>query len=269
MEIKTVVAALGIFAGGVVVGWAVTADYYERRLIESERRVGILEEKFDHFEARLQDIQTERQMEMTIPPPPSMATTWEAPDLEQPELDLHLGAENAPEDVSGDEDVIYETIEEAETAVVREGLQKIIDQYTGDPDEIKHSIYAANQTLVPNNTPPYVISKAEFAYDEEGDGYDKITVNYYPGHKLLLDEDGSSIQDVNGTVGWKNLTKFGQNSDDEDIVFIRNHRLLSDFEVIREDEQARLPIWIKYGMGKEEFEVRRAAGLIRVRDEDL
>jgi hypothetical protein len=73
---------------------------------------------------------------------------------------------------------------------------------------------------------------------------------------------------VGNTLGWKNLSQFGGESGDPDTVFIRNQRLETDFEVVRDDESP-LPLHIQYGMGKEEFKVNKAAGTLRLRDEDL
>ena len=41
------------------------------------------------------------------------------------------------------------------------------------------------------------------------------------------------IDDINGTVGQDNMKRFGHGCDDPNVVFIRNEKLATDFEVLR------------------------------------
>lgn len=76
---------------------------------------------------------------------------------------------------------------------------------------------------------PYVISVKEFMDDKED--YDKVTVTYFEGDDTLCDEREQIIPDIEGTVGSDSLTKFGQLSDDKNIVYVRNDIIQTDFEV--------------------------------------
>lgn len=83
---------------------------------------------------------------------------------------------------------------------------------------------------------PYVISLAEFHNDEED--FDKVTLRYFEEDETLASELNSRNDDSSiplDTVGVKNLLRFGVGSEDEDIVYIRNEGLTSDFEVIRDE----------------------------------
>ena len=75
---------------------------------------------------------------------------------------------------------------------------------------------------------PYVISPEEFGANEE---YDIITFRYYSDH-ILADEDGQLIEDVEGCIGFESLNHFGEY--EEDSVFVRNERLKTDFEILRD-----------------------------------
>lgn len=78
---------------------------------------------------------------------------------------------------------------------------------------------------------PYVISIDEFG--EEMVHFDKLTIYYYEEDDTLADEQEEIIDDPNAIVGDESLTRFGDKSDDSDIVYVRNERISVDYEVIR------------------------------------
>lgn len=78
---------------------------------------------------------------------------------------------------------------------------------------------------------PYVISVDEFNEGEES--YDKTNLTFYEADDTLVDERDTPIDTVDYTVGEDNLTKFGHGSGDHNVVYIRNEKIGTDFEVIR------------------------------------
>lgn len=76
---------------------------------------------------------------------------------------------------------------------------------------------------------PYVISFAEFQEDETH--YDKISIEYFEADNTLADDRDQIIPDVDEMIGRRNLSRFGQGSEDPNIVYIRNERIHVDFEV--------------------------------------
>lgn len=80
---------------------------------------------------------------------------------------------------------------------------------------------------------PYVIDQNEFLEAEPG--YDQITITYYEGDGTLADDGDQEIPHVDPIVGQENLQRFGHGSGDDRIVYIRNERMLTDFEVIKSD----------------------------------
>lgn len=81
---------------------------------------------------------------------------------------------------------------------------------------------------------PYVIPIGDFMNPEaDFEDYDKITITYYEDDEVLTDDADKTFSDVDGTVGLMNLKKFGRNSDNPDIVYVRNERLNTDFEIAR------------------------------------
>jgi hypothetical protein len=251
MDKKLIAAAAGCVGYGALVAWAITSDYYERKLRDKEAYIAFLRNwpigKITSV------VETDEGVEAT-------GVLFDDTEI-SPEEDT------SDDNVTGDEDD-EDVIPPGETpATTRENLQKIIDQYTADPEEAERFADAGIR-MNGDNAPPFVISREKYAWDEdEGDNYDKITITYYPQFRVMLDEDNELMEDVANVIGWRNLAQFGGESGDPDVVFVRNRRMMTDFEVVR-DEEGDLPLHIKYGMGREEFEVNKAAGTIRLRDED-
>lgn len=262
------------FGFGVLVGWAVTADIYKIKLEEKKATNTTLREMLRRSnEARMELISNDPQLRIENSIAPMSAGVYADDAL----LILPLDDENSPEEGSVQEDVKEEDGGDAEdkeddgveSAETKSRLRDLIEHYEGDPDVVDSFVHMAGQTLVLDNTPPFVIPRETFALDDdEGDYFDKITITYYPQYRIMLDDSEEILEDVANIIGWKNLAQFGGESGDPDIVFIRNRRLMTDFEVVRE-EDSPLPLHVKYGMGREEFETNKASGLLRLRDEDL
>jgi hypothetical protein len=75
---------------------------------------------------------------------------------------------------------------------------------------------------------PYDISDADFGDDND---YEKITLTYYAGDDVLVDDKEVPIRNTEPVVGHDISKKFGLKSNDEHIAYIRNERLEVDFEV--------------------------------------
>jgi hypothetical protein len=253
MNKKLLVTAVGAFGAGALISWAITADIYENRF--KQERAGydeLLGNKTDHIfalKARLDNPVNDNNEPATL-----RVNTWVM--------------EHTSDDVNPDQMTVEDIVVTEETPEeARSNLQKVIDEYTADPEAQQDFASMVGRSVETDNSPPFIIPKVEYAYDEEGEDYAKITVTYYPRDRVLLDDDDEPIENVNDVVGWRNLTKFGVEPDDPYVVFIRNRRLTTDFEVLMEDESP-LPLHVKYGMEKDEFRASRAAGLIKLRQED-
>lgn len=72
---------------------------------------------------------------------------------------------------------------------------------------------------------PYVISPEEFGEV----GYSTMSLTYY-NDKVLTDEDGDVITDVDDIVGLDSLETFGDY--EEDSVFVRDDRRKTDYEIL-------------------------------------
>lgn len=81
---------------------------------------------------------------------------------------------------------------------------------------------------------PFVISREEF--DEGYPHFDKITITYYEKDDVLADEQDEIIPDIEAVVGYDSLSRFGDMSDDDCVVYVRNGRLGADYEIILTQE---------------------------------
>ena len=78
---------------------------------------------------------------------------------------------------------------------------------------------------------PYIIPVDEFF--DGNQTFDKVTLNYYEKDGALVDSDEELIHDVANTIGEDTLERFGDLSDDDDVVYVRNEKLSIDYEIIR------------------------------------
>lgn len=79
---------------------------------------------------------------------------------------------------------------------------------------------------------PHVISIKEFD-DPDYDHYDKIGL-YYTSDGKLIDEENELVENPDEKVGKKFVKHFGD--DEEDSTYVRNDKLETDYEIVREDE---------------------------------
>jgi hypothetical protein len=106
-----------------------------------------------------------------------------------------------------------------------------------DPDdgngeeELRQQTMAFNVHNIVDYEPPHVISIDSFSDDMQH--FDKLTLHYYEVDETLVDEREELISNVEDLIGDECLDCFGQDSNDPDIVYVRNERLASDFEIIR------------------------------------
>lgn len=146
-------------------------------------------------------------------------------DEDVPQLDFEFHADS---EVVAEDEVETITLEEdidVEYADIRAVNRSAFPVATPDWD---YEVEVASRT----SEAPYIIHKDEF-FSQEAEGYSQVTLTYYKGDDVLLDEQESPLYDAKRIVG-DNLI-FGKGSEDPSIVYIRNDRLMSEFEVISDD----------------------------------
>lgn len=131
--------------------------------------------------------------------------------------------------VSDDDDSEEEDQDLKEQVDVRESISKnIFDNRTPSDDD---DFDLESEKATRDEDHPYILSHDEY-YQGDLD-YSQNTLTYFVGDQVLVDEEDNPISNVRNTVGEENLLRFGYGSKDENVVYIRNHRLEVDFEVVR------------------------------------
>jgi hypothetical protein len=114
-----------------------------------------------------------------------------------------------------------------------EGLEEVGDGGEAEDEGEDDADDSPPAPLVRDTTRPYVITLAEFS--EENETYSKITLTYFSSDNTLCDERDAPIRDTSIVgVGFEDL--FGQDSDDPDVLYVRNDKLQVDFEIARRNE---------------------------------
>lgn len=80
---------------------------------------------------------------------------------------------------------------------------------------------------------PYVISREEFF--ENSTDFVQSTISYFDEDGVLVDEQDQPIEDSENTIGEYNLSRFGQGSHDNKIVYVRNDRLQQEYEIVKSE----------------------------------
>lgn len=125
-----------------------------------------------------------------------------------------------------------EVMEETEVHVATPDPTLNIREYASELAGQGYTTYAnieAEQT--PLCPAPYVIMPSEYGTEED---YDEISLTLFVDG-VLTDELGEPIEDVEGAVGLDYVNHFGEYEDD--TVFIRNERLMTDYEIQRDERK--------------------------------
>jgi len=78
----------------------------------------------------------------------------------------------------------------------------------------------------------YVISEEEYMANEPE--HEQMAITYYAGDGVLANDKDLEIPAINHVVG-PDYLKFGHGSGDSRVVFIRNERINTDFEILKSD----------------------------------
>lgn len=259
---------LGILAGvggltlGAAVGHLATKKYLLDQfesLIDNEIELtkAHLEEVYGAKYAELAAAFQEETQEEVVPTPLETETEIYTPDGNfdvAKNLSVELnddGTEKEPEEP--EEDLIPD--EAAEDSALREHIESL--QYEEEAETAEEVVDEFFQNR--DHTQPYVISIEEYMTTE--DDFAKVSLSFYEGDETLCDENERVITDVS-RVGHDNLHRFGDHSDNKDIVYIRNSVHGVDYEVLREPGKYAVRV-----LGMPEPRAKKSPGKMRD-DED-
>lgn len=80
---------------------------------------------------------------------------------------------------------------------------------------------------------PYVIEVSDWYLNETN--YDQITLTYWADDNVLADDADRMITEVEKVVGTSNLHRFGFQSENPDIVYVRNDQQKVDYEITKDE----------------------------------
>lgn len=100
-------------------------------------------------------------------------------------------------------------------------------EYSGA--ELVNVFQNKDQSDVVDKNTPYPIS--EDAYMANEDDHDQVSLTYYTGDKVLVDERDEPIEFLDNSVG----ADFAENFEDSNTLYIRNTSLETDFEITAVD----------------------------------
>ena len=115
---------------------------------------------------------------------------------------------------------------------------------------------------VPLRTPdkPYIIHVDEYMDKEEVDNR-QSTLTYYDGDNILCDTDDTPVYDVENIVGF---LRFGHGSKDPNVCYVRNERLMAEYEILRDPGYYQVQI---LGEALEEKDLKHSKQLPKFRME--
>lgn len=167
------------------------------------------------------------------------------------EEDVAIRTNNTGHDILFDVNPAYPTnlIEYEKVKDLKERLEEGVTPEDGDPkpideeeeqmlmnifdtvDEDEEDSKRISKELHDGN--PYTITREQFL----GSCMDftKTTIGYYTENAMLVDEEGDPVSegDAIAIIGEHGLKKFGQDSGDDDTVYLRNPWIHTDIELVR------------------------------------
>jgi hypothetical protein len=100
-------------------------------------------------------------------------------------------------------------------------------------DEVVKERLGKDESLTGTKS-PYIISLEDYiAGVALGTPHNQIALSYYEKDLTVVDSEDAVIDSPNEILGEEALKSFGKYSQDPDIVYVRNFKLATDYEVIR------------------------------------
>ena len=210
---QLIAAGFLVFTTGVAIGVGVGRALAFRKLdAEYDERLALETQRIDQF----------HRMMRKEPPFDNIRTAAAAYEERLRELDAHLDGTEYEEVV---EELGY--AEEGEPEPSEEAADVL------DPEETVVDEMVQLLRISPRDEGlPYIVTTQEF-FDEHDD-YDTHSVTYYEDDRMLVDDRGTIISDIEGNLGPDYNLAFGLGSGEPHVVYIRNEQRTNDYEVLLE-----------------------------------
>lgn len=219
-DTRLLIAGLLTFTTGLGIGLAVGRTLAIKKL-DAEYDVRLAEEtiRIDKF----------HKMMRKEPPYDDIRTAAKAYSQRLDELEAELENPTTEYDeIVNDLGYSEENVVDEPVVIDLETLEPVSNVFEDEDDEMSKIL-----RISPRDTgDPYIITTQEF-FDEHDD-YDTHTVTYYEDDRMLVDDRGSIVSDLEGNLGPDHNLAFGLGSGEPHVVYIRNERRTNDYEVLRE-----------------------------------
>ena len=171
---------------------------------------------------------------------------------------------NAPIEAYLDDEEDYddyedeEEIEDPENNILRTSIEEI--DVDGDPVQVKLTSEGMLEVI-----PPYVISQEEYFDETQFVNFDKECLVYYEEDETLSTERDEVIYNVEEVIGEDALDNFGCNSGSHNLVYVRNVRLETDYEITKDDGSYKETV---LGFSDDEIDYKKAREFFKKFDEE-
>lgn len=178
---------------------------------------------------------------------------------EEPEVPEVVDAETIMKDRGyiSEEDEVVEAQVEVETTKTKREVPPLMDPTPIDYNSQEFKDRVASRS--PEE--PYIITVDEFMDDYPE--FDKTCLTYFEADDILCDTRDQPIPDIAETIGLDSLDNFGLYSKDKNIVYVRNERISSDFEIAYDPGS-----YLESIAGFKQFEEDRRISKMRDREDD-
>jgi hypothetical protein len=200
---------LAAFGCGAVVGGVVTAVVLDRQLRLKYNKIA--DDEIEH----MKDFYREKEAELLDEQ--KRIANQPKPDLEEivKELGYKVETQHSPAEVKAISDAVEAEEEETEEE------NAFVDLPGWNYDQ-----QVAGRTA----DKPFIMHFEEY---QQSECSHQITITYFEGDDVLIDETDEVISKKDEVVGMENLAKFGFGSGDRNVVYVRNPTLDIEYEILR------------------------------------
>ena len=237
--------AIGVtaFCGGLGLGYVIAKEKLKERLIDE------LEADIDYVINQMDEEITEPEHYQVVVTPRSDPTTI---TVDEEELDkresLHSRYGILP----------YDEIDQEELDYIKTQEENRVNVFAKSSENWVYE----TELLDRSTEQPYVIHKDEFWSEEFN--YDQSTLTYFKVDDILIDDKDTPIYNYANIVG---QLKFGHGSEDQNVFYVRNDALKSEYEILLDQGSYAVEILgLEYEEEKEEQSLRHSVSKFKPDD---
>lgn len=210
-----IAGGLGIAAVSAGTAFLATSTYYKR----------VMEDRISEEIAQFKEDYSRRQFGTSVPPKPDIS------EIRSDRSDEDMGSYEEP-NVSREEfhDMLEVLDEEGYSSNEPIEVELATPEYVEPEENAAYHMIADNPS--DDEDEPYVITFEDWSESEPGQ--DQEALIWYEEDEVLTTEHGEVIDSVEETIG-DGVFFFGKGSRDQNVVYIRNPKLETDYEVFRKD----------------------------------